>query len=84
MTGSVNLFDFDFRVDVAVVEKIDVDFLHFGNAVLVRDHGHDVVQRQQTVTLDFSVDVLAHGAKGQQSDQFNVIPFIENKTKQNK
>jgi hypothetical protein len=30
----------------------------------VRHHGNDVVQRQQTVALDFRVHVLSHRAKG--------------------
>jgi hypothetical protein len=34
----------------------------------VRHHGDNIVQRQQTVALDFRVHVLAHRAKCQQSN----------------
>jgi hypothetical protein len=49
----VDLLDLHFRVNVAVIQKVDVDFLDSGNAIFERQHGNDVVQRQQTVTLDF-------------------------------
>ena len=41
--------------------------------VLVRDHAHDVVQRQQTVALDLGVDVLALGTASQQLHQVDVV-----------
>ena len=31
----INLLDFHFRVDIALIQKVDVDFLDFRNAVLV-------------------------------------------------
>ena len=37
-------------------------------------HSDDVVKRKKTVALDFGVNVLAHGAAGQQFHQFHVIP----------
>jgi len=43
MVRSVDLFDFHFSVNVAVIEEIDVNFLHFGDAVFMRDHLDDVV-----------------------------------------
>ena len=73
VSGSVNLLDFHFRIDVAMIEEVDVDFLHFRYAIFVRNHGNDIVQRQQTVALDFRVDIFAHCAQGQQTDQFNVV-----------
>ena len=45
--------------------------------MLVRNHGNNVVQRQQTVAFDFRVDVLAHGAQSQQPHQFDVVPNVE-------
>ena len=43
MAGGVDLFDFHFRVDVAMIKKVNVHFLHFGDAVLVRYHLDNVV-----------------------------------------
>jgi len=41
----------------------------------VAHHSDDVVERKKTVALDFSVNILAHGAAGQQFHQFHVIPY---------
>ena len=56
--GSVNLFDFHFRFDVAVIEEV---YVHFRYAIFEGNHGNDVVQRQQTVALDLRVDAAGPG-----------------------
>ena len=43
------------------------------NAVWVRDDADDVVERQQRVTLDLGVDVLALGAAGEQLHEVDVV-----------
>lgn len=48
--------------------------LNLGDAILMRNHGHDIVQGEETVALDFRVHVLAHGAQSQQPNQLDVIP----------
>ena len=73
MPRSVNLLNFHFRVDIAVIEEVNVDLLNFRYAVLVRDYRYNVVQRQQTLALDLRVHVLAHGTQGQKTDQFDVV-----------
>ena len=46
---------------------------YLGDAVLMGDHAHNVVQGQQGVALDLGVDVLALGADGQQLHQVDVV-----------
>lgn len=46
---------------------------HLGDAVLVGHHADDVVQREQRVTLDLSVDVLALCAHSQELHQVDVV-----------
>ena len=43
------------------------------NAVWVRDDADDVVERQERVTLDLGVDVLALGAAGEQLHEVDVV-----------
>ena len=43
------------------------------NAVTVGDHAHDVVEREEGVALDLSVDVLALRAQRQQLHQVDVV-----------
>ena len=46
---------------------------HLRDAVVVGDDPDDVVERQQRVTLDLRVDVLALGAAGEQLDEVDVV-----------
>lgn len=46
---------------------------HLRDAVLMGHHPHDVIQRQQGVTLDLCVDVLALGADSQELYQVYVV-----------
>jgi len=39
----------------------------------VADNGHYVVQREQVIALDLRVDVLAHGAAGEELHQFHMV-----------
>ena len=73
VVARVDLFHLNLRVDVAVVEEVDVGVLHFRYAVLVSDHSHDVVERKQGVALDLSVHVLAFRAARQQLDEVDVV-----------
>ena len=66
VVGRVDLLHLHFGVDVAVGEEVDVSILHFRNGISVHDHLDNVVQRQQRVTLDLSVDILPHGAARQE------------------
>lgn len=45
MVTCVNLFHFNLSVDEAMGEEVDVCFLHFGKAALMRDHVYDIIQR---------------------------------------
>lgn len=48
-------------------------FTHLRDAVLMGHHTDDVVQWEQGVTLDLSVDVLALSAHSQELDQVDVV-----------
>ena len=59
VVARVNFLHLDFGVDVTMVEEVDVGGFDLRNAVLVRHHVHDVLQRQQEVTFDLRVHVLS-------------------------
>lgn len=58
------------RVLAAAVQCVQA---YFRDAVLVRHHPDNVIQRQQRVALDLRVDVLALRAHSQQLHQVNVV-----------
>jgi hypothetical protein len=62
----VDLLHLHLRVDVAVGQEVHVGVLHLWDGVLVTDHRHNIVQREEGVTLDLRVHVLPHRAAGQQ------------------
>ena len=53
---------------IHVTETRQYDSSYLWNCVPVTDHVDNVVQGEEGVTLNLSVDVLAHRAAGQQAD----------------
>ena len=59
MVAGVDLLHLDLRVNVTMIEEVDVSRFDLRNAFLMRHHIHDVFQRQQEVTLNLRINVFA-------------------------
>ena len=66
MVAGVDLLHLHLGVDVTVGQEVHIGVVHLGDGVVVNDHLDDVIKREEGVALDLGVDVLAHGAAGQQ------------------
>jgi hypothetical protein len=59
---------------ISFTKMLKVEITRLGNAVVVGNHSHDVIEGKQRVALDLGEHVLPARAQRQQLDQLNVVP----------